>query len=126
MDHSWKPEEIHIDPSRPIYEQLVEQIRAEIAREKIAPGARLPSVRELAATLRVNPTTVMRTYQELERERLIVTYRGQGTFVTKDLTAIATSKRTIAIEAVNKLKQTAEMLGLTLEEMLIWAEQEKE
>ncbi|RUS46002.1 GntR family transcriptional regulator [Cohnella sp. AR92] len=113
----WTIEDFAIDPSRPLYEQFVEQIRAMIARGELEPGTRLPSVRETAASLRVNPTTVMKTYQELERLELIVTFRGQGTFVTQSETAIRSSRRQMAREAVNRLEETARSLGLTLEQL---------
>jgi GntR family transcriptional regulator len=111
-------EDFRIDPSRPIYEQFVEQIRARIAGARIAAGARLPSVRDLAAIMRINPTTAARTYQELERMGLIVTYRGQGTFVTKDAAAILEAKKAMAQEAVRQLKETAESIGLTMKDMI--------
>ncbi|WP_282940970.1 GntR family transcriptional regulator [Paenibacillus sp. RC67] len=117
-DFKWKPDQMRIDPSRPLYEQFVEQLRADIARGVLAPGARLPSVRELAAAIRVNPTTVMKTYQELERNELIVTYRGQGTFVTKDEAIIQQSKHTLAVHALQKLREVAESLDMTVEELL--------
>lgn len=122
----WKAMDFKIDPSRPLYEQFVEQIRAFIARGILKPGTRLPSVREMAATIRVNPTTVMRTYQELEREKLILSYRGQGTFVTKDTEAIQSCKRAIAREAVAKLRETAASIGVTMEELLEMAKREEE
>ncbi|ADG05021.1 GntR family transcriptional regulator [Kyrpidia tusciae] len=115
-----------IDPSRPLYEQFVERIRAAIARGHLEPGARLPSVRELAAAIRVNPTTIQRTYQELERERLIVSYRGQGTFVTRDAGAIEASRRALAREAVARLRETAKSLGLTVQQLIDLARIEEE
>lgn len=126
MDSFWNPQHFQIDPSRPLYEQFVEQIRSDIARGLLAPGTRLPSVRDLATTIRVNPTTVMRTYQELDREKLIVTYRGQGTFVTNNNDVIAESKRTIAIAAVRKLQEVADSIGLTIQEMIALSETKEE
>lgn len=121
----WKPEDFRLDPSRPLYEQFVEQVRAKIARGELTPGTRLPSVREAAASLRVNPTTIMKTYAELERMALIVTYRGQGTFVTEDTKGIWESRRALAREAVARLEDTARSIGLTLEQLLALA-REKE
>ncbi|RNB89606.1 GntR family transcriptional regulator [Brevibacillus fluminis] len=126
MDPLWKVEHFHIDPSRPLYEQFVDQIRSYIARGMLAPATRLPSVRDLAQALRVNPTTIMRTYQELDREKLIVTHRGLGTFVTDNLEIIEASKRTIAIAAVQKLREIAESLGLTIHEMIALSEKKEE
>jgi len=116
---SWTMEDFHLDPSRPLYEQFTEQIRTMIAKGELEPGTRLPSVRETASSLRVNPTTVMKTYQELERQALLVTFRGQGTFVTREEEAIARSRRQLARAAVNQLTETAKSLGLTPEQL--WA-----
>ncbi|HHW99476.1 MAG TPA: GntR family transcriptional regulator, partial [Firmicutes bacterium] len=66
----------------PIYVQLQNQVKQAIAGGVLAPGEQLPSVRELAGRLAVNPNTIARAYQELEREGLIETLRGRGTFVT--------------------------------------------
>jgi len=116
---TWTMDDFRVDPSRPLYEQFVEQIRAMIAKGELEPGTRLPSVRETAASLRVNPTTVMKTYQELERLSLIVTYRGQGTFVTEEEGAIRRSRKLLAEAAVRQMEETAKSIGLTLEQL--WA-----
>lgn len=112
------PEDFVMNPSRPIYEQFVEQIRIRIVSGVIPLGQRLPSVRELAAERRVNPTTAARTYQELERMGLIVTYRGQGTFVTKEQYIVQVARADIAREAVREFRRVAQDLGMTIEEML--------
>lgn len=67
----------------PIYEQIVESIKALIAKGALAEGDRIPSVRELSATLLVNHNTVAKSYQELERQGIIVSLRGKGAFVAK-------------------------------------------
>lgn len=118
------PTEFHIDPARPIYEQYAEQFRARIASGTIKPGTRLLSVRDLAAGLRINPTTAARTYQELERMGLIVTYRGQGTFVTEEPAKIQEAKVALAQEAVGRLKETAASIGLTIKEIIKLAGEE--
>jgi GntR family transcriptional regulator len=65
----------------PIFGQIVEQVRQGIARGALAPGERIPTVRDLARELLVNPNTVSKAYQQMERDRLIVTRRGAGTFI---------------------------------------------
>jgi GntR family transcriptional regulator len=72
-----------IDPSShvPIYLQIVGEIRAAIDAGVFRPGEMLPSLRVLAADLRVNPNTVQRAYDELEREGVVVPRRGVGLFV---------------------------------------------
>jgi GntR family transcriptional regulator len=117
-DDIWEPTAFPIDPSRPLYEQFAEHIRFEIARGSLRPGTRLPSVRDLATRLRANPNTVMRAYQELEREELIVTYRGQGTFVTESEHAIRDSKRRIAKAAFEQLRAVADAIGMTVEDII--------
>lgn len=119
------PDDFQINPSRPIYEQFVEHIRARIVSGVIPTGSRLPSVRDLAADRRINPTTVARTYQELERAKLIVTYRGQGTFVTKEEAIIMEAKKEMAVDAFRQFKSVAHSLGLSIEEMIQLGEQEE-
>jgi GntR family transcriptional regulator len=65
----------------PIYGQIVEQIKAQIAAGQLVPGDQLPTIRQLATDLRINFNTVVRAYLDLEREGLISTQRGRGTFV---------------------------------------------
>lgn len=68
-------------PNVPIYTQLMMRIKRDIISGVLAPGSRLPSVRELAETSNVNPNTAQRAYQELEREGITETRRGTGSFV---------------------------------------------
>ena len=70
----------------PIYVQLVQQIKALIATGRIKPDGELPSVRQLAQQLVLNPNTVVRAYRELEAEGLVFKKRGAGTFVSPDVT----------------------------------------
>lgn len=74
---------ITIDPEqrRPIYVQIMDEVRRGRVLGVLAPGDPLPSVRQLAAELGVNPNTVQQAYRELEREGLVHVRRGQGTFV---------------------------------------------
>jgi GntR family transcriptional regulator len=65
----------------PIYRQIQDQIRYGIAAGLLSPGEQLPTVRGLAVDLSVNPNTVIRAYMELEREGVLVTEQGSGTFV---------------------------------------------
>jgi GntR family transcriptional regulator len=85
----------HIDPKSalPIYRQIMDQIRRSVAAGVLAPGDQLPSVRELAAQLLVNPNTVARVYRDLERDGLLETRRGQGTYIASDATALIESER---------------------------------
>jgi GntR family transcriptional regulator len=75
---------VAVDPKHPvpIYVQLEQGIRASIATGRLAAGAQLPTVRQLAVELRVNANTVARVYAELERAGVVETRRGVGTFVS--------------------------------------------
>ena len=67
--------------ARPIYTQITDGFREQIATGVLQPGDKLPSVRELAATLAINPNTIQRSYRQLESEGWIVTVAGKGCFV---------------------------------------------
>ena len=70
---------------RPMYLQLMEQIRRRVAVGDWAPGQEIPSIRALAASTRVSVITIKRAYLELEREGVIVTRQGRGTFVAENV-----------------------------------------
>lgn len=97
-----------IDPKSavPIYVQVMEQIRQRVAAGVLAPGDQLPSVRELASHLLINPNTVARIYRDLEREGLLEFRRGQGTFVSGQAEALAETDRVRMVEA--RLEDAAE------------------
>lgn len=74
---------VHLDyrDARPIYSQIVDGFREQIRSGVLQSGERLPSVRELAAQLTINPNTIQRAYRELESQGWIVTVAGKGCFV---------------------------------------------
>ena len=88
-----------IDPSlpAPLYEQLREQIIAEITSGELAPGDRLPPVRQLASDLDLAPNTVARTYKELEAAGYLETRGRNGTTVAEDLAGNETHRRAAAV-----------------------------
>ena len=67
----------------PIYQQIVDQIKAQIASGTLQPGDQLPTVRALATDLRINFNTVARAYRVLDEERIISTQQGRGTYITE-------------------------------------------
>ncbi|MGA9174001.1 MAG: GntR family transcriptional regulator [Thermoactinomyces sp.] len=107
-----------LDLSQPIYEQILQQIRSLIAKGKVSPGEKIPSVREMAKALRVNPNTVMRAYQELERDGLTEKHRGQGTFITTSRERIDQFRTELMQQYIDDFLTQMESLGLT------WAELE--
>ncbi len=94
--------QLRADPSDPLplYAQLMAQLRRGIAAGEFPPGAQLPTVRHLAVELAINPNTVGRAYSELEREGLIATRQGRGTFVVGTPGPPAPGERTARLEAV--------------------------
>ncbi len=84
---------MHIDPAShvPIYLQIADGVRAAVAAGVYRPGDVLPSLRAMAVQVHVNPNTVQRAYDELEREGLIYSQRGRGLFVAERGTASAQS-----------------------------------
>jgi len=113
---------ISINPKSgvPFYRQIIDQILLGIAGGDLEPGDRLPTVRQLAIDLAVNPNTVSRAYRELEIREVVTTQRGTGTFVAADPgVAQDQAKR---LEFLAKLCEAwvaeAGKFGFTLEELL--------
>jgi len=111
---------IEIDPTSPIprYLQIVEQVRRLIALGALRPGDRLPTVRELAVTIRVNRNTAARAFQQLEAEGMVVTRVGQGTFVSAAPERVDRAKREENVDGLlDRLIVEAHTLGVPLEEL---------
>jgi GntR family transcriptional regulator len=102
-----------LDLSKPLYEQVLQQIRHAIARGDMLLGTKLPSMRSLAQQLKINPNAVMRAYQELDRDKLTETRLGQGTFITSDSDAVNHIKMVLASEAVDSFVSSMEKLGIS-------------
>lgn len=88
----------NFDNDRPIYIQLVEQLRIGILTSQFGVGDKIPSVRDLAMLAKVNPNTMQKALAELESEKLIYTERTNGKFVTKDLKLIQKLRDNLAKE----------------------------
>ena len=110
---------VSLDPAdaRPIYVQIMDEIRRAIVLGHANGGDPLPSVRQLALDLRVNPNTVSQAYRELEREGIVETRRGQGTFVVKSKVT-ARQLRTLAHDVAERALRDAFRNGLTAEELV--------
>ena len=74
---------LHLESGVPVYRQIIDQVHAARASGALRPGAKLPTVRQLAVDLSVNPNTVVRAYRELELTGVITTHQGTGTFLTE-------------------------------------------
>ena len=109
---------MNFESNQPIYIQIVDYIKREIITGKLKAGEKLPSVREIATDLKVNPNTIQRSYQELERENLVFTQRGMGTFVTEDEKLINELKNSIASSIVNKFFEDMKSIGFKEEDIV--------
>jgi GntR family transcriptional regulator len=106
-----------VDPRSgvPLYLQLIEQITRAVALGSLAPGEQLPTVKALALDLTINPNTVARVYRELERDGLIETSPGRGSFVRGNGSAGEARRAVadVALEALDRGIRDAKSLGLT-------------
>lgn len=107
-----------LQENMPIYMQIMQKVREAIASGELAPGARVASVRELAGAFAVNPNTMQRALNELEREGLLVSERTSGRFVTKDSAQIDAMRRQLAEEAAARFRREMQTLGFSEAEML--------
>ncbi|WFA09069.1 GntR family transcriptional regulator [Tissierella sp. Yu-01] len=102
----------------PIYVQIVDYLKRQIISGILKEGDKLPSVREIATELKVNPNTVQRSYQELERENLVFTQRGMGTFVTEDKKVIKELKKNLANNVLNNFIDDMKALGFSSKDIV--------
>jgi GntR family transcriptional regulator len=112
--------QIRIDPADgvPIYRQIVNQIRYCVASGLLEPGDELPTIRALALQLKVTPNTIVKAYEELEREGVVHKRHGSGTFVSGERTRLADRERRRIIEQrIDTLLTEAHHLGFSLEEL---------
>ena len=113
--------EISIDPKSgvPLYRQIIESVKFSIARGVLTPGAKLPTVRQLAVDLEVNPNTVIRAYREMELGGVLDTQQGSGTFVTKHRPEIDALERSRMLDQIlTELLARASGYGFSLDEVL--------
>ncbi|MBS4539117.1 GntR family transcriptional regulator [Clostridium sp. D2Q-11] len=106
------------DNNIPIYVQIIDYIKGNLVKEEINAGEKLMSVREMSEKLKVNPNTVQRAYQELEREEITFTKRGKGTFVTEDNNMLIRLKRELSKEIINSFISNMKELGFNKEEIV--------
>ena len=85
--------------TRPIYEQIVERFKTLILKGAMQPDEQMPSVRNLAMELSINPNTIQKAYAELERQGFIYTVKGRGNFVSGDSSLVENRRK----ECLNKI-----------------------
>lgn len=103
--------------SRPIYEQVKEGFRHLILTGAMSADEKMPSVRELAASLAINPNTIQRAYRELEAEGYICSLPGRGSFVM-DRSSPAAARRSKLLGELAKISRELRMLGTSEDEMI--------
>lgn len=120
---------VHLDPrdGRPLYLQIMDEIRRALAAGALGPEEPVPSVRELASQLLVNPRTVLQAYRELEREGVLYVRRGQGTFVAA---SARTDRSALARDVAKRALLDARRHGMDTRELIksirLLAEEEDE
>ncbi len=109
---------IHAGSELPIYRQLMRQIVDAIAGGRLQPGDKLTSQRELAEQLVIAPLTVKKAYDELEREGLIRTQRGRGTFVARSAVPLEpAAQRDRLRDPARQLLMRAHLAGMSIEDL---------
>ena len=102
----------------PYYRQIIDQVQFAIADGRLGRGDRLPTVRQLAVDLKINPNTVARAYQELEIRGVVNTQMGTGTFVGDDKVEVSELERRRKLDQIcTELLSRAAAYGLTLDEV---------
>lgn len=103
----------------PAYRQIIDQVRAGLASGALAAGDQLPTVRQLAVDLAINPNTVMRAYRELELSGLLETHQGSGSFIAEKTHRKNDAERNRQlIQLVGEFLARAGAAGFTLEELI--------
>ncbi|HTX58454.1 MAG TPA: GntR family transcriptional regulator [Verrucomicrobiae bacterium] len=114
------PAVLTVDPRSgvPIYLQIIEQIKRSVALGVLQTGEQLPTVKQLALDLTINPNTVAKAYRDLEREQVIETFAGRGSFVRNGgVSEAKTAISDVAAKAFETAVRDARALGLSKEDV---------
>ena len=111
---------------RPIYEQVVDQVESLALRGALPSGSQLPSVRQLAVELSINPNTIQRAYAELERRGVIYAAKGRGNFISDDISVLRTRRLDEIGAQIEALAVQARALGATDAQLQGWIAQKGE
>ena len=116
----------HIDQrsSTPIYQQLIQGVKEALLRGGLRFGDKMPSVRELAGQLAINPNTIQKAYQELERQGVIESLRGRGTFICHQVEpSVDVERQTQVNESLRRVLIEAHYLGLSAKRIMAMVEE---
>ncbi len=108
---------INYRDSRPIYEQIADSLRMQIAKQLIAPDEKLPSVREIASELSINPNTIQRAIRQLEQEGYVYTVAGRGTFAA-NMDSFTSPRRQELLEKFDTIVKELYVYHVDEEELL--------
>lgn len=109
---------MEFDNSVPIYVQVINKIKRDIISGTLKPGDKMPSTRDLAKELGINPNTTARVYKEMERDNLCYTKRGLGTYITESIERIELIRKEMADELINNFIKGMLQLGFNYEDMV--------
>ncbi len=111
----------------PFYRQIIEQVKYAISRGELSPGDRLPTVRQLAVDLAINPNTVVRAYRQMEIEGVLETQQGSGTFIGNNKPEIdPLEQQRMMDQILTDMLARASSYGFTMNNMLDALRQLKE
>ena len=115
---------VHLDyrDARPIYTQITDGFRDQILKGILLPDDKLPSVRELAMELSINPNTIQRAYRELENQGWIASVPGKGSFVC-GVPAISQAEQQALLDTFSKTARTLLAMGISKETLIDYLEQ---
>lgn len=116
--------ELDLRSGKPIYEQIVDKFKELIINQVLETDEKLPSVRELAQQLTINPNTIQKAYRELENQELIYSVKGRGSFVNAISVKVDPHKVKQMQEELKKLLTEALYIGMTTEEIRNVVEQQ--
>lgn len=112
---SWRTD---FDERYPIYQQIVNRFSRSLVKGELEPGERIPSIRDLAISLKVNTNTIQRAYQEMERNNLIFSQRGTGYFVMKDEQMVERVRDDMVRESTSRFLEEMRALGYNNKQIL--------
>lgn len=104
--------------STPIYQQIIDAVKESVALGIFKEGDKLPTVRELAAQLTINPNTIAKAYQKMEQEGLIITMRSRGTFIVSNHLISSEKAQELLMASIDKLIIDAYHMGIKSDDLI--------
>ncbi len=108
---------VDLKSRKPIYEQLIESVKSSVVKGFMKPDEPLPSVRQLAGELAINPNTIQKAYAELERQGIVYSVPGKGSFVSSDVGYVKAAHKNEILSQLRALAKQAKDSGVSTEEI---------